>query len=700
MEKTPLIDKIAFNVLAVFVVILPLFFIPSNSFSFIYAKAGLLMVAVFAALILLLIRLIHKGEITLPWLVPFLVLVSVPFFTLISSFLSHSMASSFMGRGVETDTFYFIGLCFLLAILCAVYFQEKQKALYVYLGFMGAFALVALFAILRFIFGVHFLSLGLFTSIVDNTLGSWSDLGIYAGIAVIMSLITLESLSFERYPRIALYAILVAGLFIVAVTNTYIVYDFLGVYLSLSAIMAIFAALFFLYLASLNYRTKGSAKFKVPVLSLAVLMVSVIVTIWATPIVSTFYSYENISSADVSDVRPTISATTYVASHVAKAGVLPALFGGGPNRFSTMWASYKPIAANQGDTWSTDFDSGAGYVLTSLVTTGILGFLAWICSLLYFFYLVGRALWKGIKDQFSFYLVVSSGAVSLYLWFIEVFYVPGASILVFAFAFTGITLASLVREGRIPLRKFSWTGGHKRATAALAAIVLVIIGMMVVLSIWINDCIASVDASRAVNAVSVKGDSSGAESLLATAITKDPADSYLNLYSQVKLYELQTDLRGSGATTLDATTEPIYGNALTAALQAAQSSDPYNYENWLFLGNVYELGAELGVSQAAQNALAAFVNAEKLAPSSPLPFYLTGQLYSLGHDAADARTQLQEALTLKSNYTDAQTLLDNLSNQPTVDAAEASSSKSISGSIASTTPKTAKSTASTTAKAK
>ena len=150
------------------------------------------------------------------------------------------------------------------------------------------------------------------------------------------------------------------------------------------------------------------------------------------------------------------------------------------------------------------------------------------------------------------------------------------------------------------------------------------------------------------------------ENLLQDAATKDPSDMYLDLYAQAELIDLQRQLQATGATSLDTTTGTIYNNALTAAIQATQVEGPYNYRNWLFLGNVYEIGAELGVSKSATYARDAFVIAEQLAPANPLPFFVTGQLYGLGHDYPDAINQIQEALSLKPNYTDASSLLNNL----------------------------------------
>jgi len=78
-----------------------------------------------------------------------------------------------------------------------------------------------------------------------------------------------------------------------------------------------------------------------------------------------------------------------------------------------------------------------------------------------------------------------------------------------------------------------------------------------------------------------------------------------------------------------------------------------NYENWFALGRVYEVLSANGIQGASDSAMSAFKEAQKRAPSNPAIFLAFARLKSLSGDLAGARENINKAIELKNNYTDA-----------------------------------------------
>ncbi|PIW55047.1 MAG: hypothetical protein COW16_08100, partial [Sphingomonadales bacterium CG12_big_fil_rev_8_21_14_0_65_65_10] len=66
------------------------------------------------------------------------------------------MKISFIGQGFEVDTFASILLFFLLFFLVPIYFNRYEKLTKIYFALFVSFIVVAVFQMLRIIFGVDF----------------------------------------------------------------------------------------------------------------------------------------------------------------------------------------------------------------------------------------------------------------------------------------------------------------------------------------------------------------------------------------------------------------------------------------------------------------------------------------------------------------------------------------------------------------
>ena len=78
---------------------------------------------------------------------------------------------------------------------------------------------------------------------------------------------------------------------------------------------------------------------------------------------------------NVLNVRPSWQSTFDVAQKVY---TKTPVFGSGPGTFGAEWLKYRDASLNSTAFWNVDFTSGIGFIPTSLVTTGIVGAVAWI----------------------------------------------------------------------------------------------------------------------------------------------------------------------------------------------------------------------------------------------------------------------------------------------------------------------------------
>jgi hypothetical protein len=657
-DKGSTFDKTPFWILTALLILIPIFVIPTVSVSFFFGKISLLTVAVLVSLIITIFSVIRAGKISVPGWRTLVLFLIVPVATIVSAFLSVHRPTSFLGFGDEFDTVHFVSLGFLLIALVAMNFQSKQRIFLAYVSMLGIFSLVSLFHVIRFFAGPAFLNPGgLFTSVVSNMVGNWSDLGVYAGLAIILSFIMIEFVDIGKKLKFSFYLALVLGLCMLAVTNFYIVTGVFGLAIPLTAIVGLVALFVFVYIISQNY---GGAK-KMPKASLIVLIFCIVMSIGATPIATSINGKLGITQNDIMDVRPTLTGTKTVAEGLVKeGGPVRAIFGVGPNRFVVAWGLFKPAAVNQTIFWNSDFNYGSGYVVTSIVTIGIAGFLAWLLFLIGTLIIGTRSVFSVKKDRFSTYLIVSSLLASFYLWIIAFFSVSTPTILILTFFFTGLLAASLVREKTIKVKEYTWIGSQKKGFVAVFLLIILLIAVIAWGFAWTQRLVASYEMKKAAVALKAAENIPESGALITSAIQRAPSvDAYWRSFSQLKLIELQAEFEKAGNNELGTSTQIILQQALLAAQTAAQQN-PTDYHNFIFLGQVYQTAGLLGAEKAGDAALQSYQAAAAYIPSSPLPAYLAGYLFALAKDPENAKAALQQSLELKPDFQEAYTLYNQL----------------------------------------
>ena len=224
------LDGIALLILTLAIFLLPLFFLPTLSAPFQFTNTFLLLEGVFIAFLLLIISRLKEGVLSIPLnlIVASSWLLVIAYF-LSALFASDSLAVSFVGQQFEVDTVVFMLVMVLLLSITPLLVRTKTHLLHIHLAVLLSAALLALYQLARLIFGEDFLTFGIFANIIASPIGGWNDLGIFFGLAAILSLFTLEQVVLSRFLKIIVGVLLAVSLFMVAVVNFFPVWIAIGV---------------------------------------------------------------------------------------------------------------------------------------------------------------------------------------------------------------------------------------------------------------------------------------------------------------------------------------------------------------------------------------------------------------------------------------------------------------------------------------
>jgi tetratricopeptide (TPR) repeat protein len=651
-------DKIAGWVIIALVFLAPLFFIPSALVPFQFTKVILIYTAVIVSFIAWIIGRLKDGKLSLARHSVFLALLGVVAAYLVASLVSLVRSHSFLGQGFEVSTFAFIATMALFVFLISNIFTDRRRVAYAYLAFLASFALVALYQFIRLLFGPSALSLNVLLSPTDNLVGSWNDLGIYFGATALFSFLSLELLRMPRMLRVVCILILAVSLFFLSVVNFVFVWYILG----------IFALIFFIYNFSFNKAritqaspvASNDGRRGLPVMSLIVLIIAFIFILMKGNIYNTLstsfgLSFFNHFAVNNIEVSPSWSSTFAIAKSVIRH---EPLFGIGPNRFVNAWLQAKPQAVNNTIFWSTDFNYGIGMLPTFIVTTGLVGILAWIVFLCYFVYLGFRALFARVQDGFTSYISISSFILSLYFWIFLITHVPSAPLVALTFVFTGIFLASAADINLIPQRSYDIVKDPRTSFVSVLVLIGILLGVVVFGYDIGKRYFASIYFNNAIAAANSAGDVGQAEINLSRAVTFSADDQYYRTLSQLYLVKINLLLQQQNVAQ-DVLTTQFQSDLRNAQVdaQSALSIDPTNYQNWLAAGDVYAAVVPFNYDTAYEQAMANYVKAQQLNPLNPAIPLAMARLEIAHKDSDKAKNNIANAIQLKNDYSDAIYLL-------------------------------------------
>ncbi len=361
------------------------------------------------------------------------------------------------------------------------------------------------------------------------------------------------------------------------------------------------------------------------------------------------------------DVRPSFSATLGISKAVLSQG---GLLGSGPNTFGRDWLIYKPADVNATPFWAVAFPFGIGFIPTQIASTGITGTALWLIFFALLVFLGVKVLNRVSESRAERFTLVAAFLITFFLWTASFLYAPSATMLIFAFIFSGL-FVSLCREpGIVPYRLFGLKESPQSRLISTILIVAVTLGAMFLGWAGFNKTVSAFYFKKAVDLSNTANVSlAEVEGELNKAVKFAPEDRHYVALSRVNFAKAQV----AAATTTGTPEEnrAIFEESLRKSIEAARiavSVNPASYDNWVSLGMIYGalVPSPLSVEGAYENAQFAYSEASKRNPLNPeIPLLLARLELNRGNKEA-ARSFIRTSIALKENYADAYLMLAQL----------------------------------------
>lgn len=639
-----LLDRISFFAIFLVIVLLPLFFLPFLKIPVETSKSLLLVVGVSVSIIFWAVARFFDGKVIIPRSVVLLGGAGVALSFLLSALFSPAMQASLFGVIFDVGTFWFVFASFLLMLITSMVIRNTAQARFIFSGFVVSATILMIFQFVH-IFAPAQTSFGVLPSKIDNVLGSWSALGIFASLLSVVSLFVIEFLSISKRNKIFISVLLLISLVFTAIVNLSLSWILLGIF---ALIVFVFKVVTY---SHLKQSPENEARF--PILPLFVVILAILFFISGGMVRGFLPAKLGISNTEIS---PSLKTTLVIAKDTI---TNDPLLGAGPNRFKEMWAMHKPASINTSQFWNADFDFGSGLIPTFVVTTGLLGVAAW----LFFFFVFIKAglssMFATIKDSSNpessaFFLA------SMYLFLASFFYPFGGVMFFLAFAFAGI-FVGLSGTGL----GWSFLGNHKKSIISIVFLVLIILASVISTFKFLERFVSVSYFGKALSALaSAPQNIPVAEESIAKAITLNQNDFYLRAYAQIYLTKLATTIveNKTPSEELKSQMQDTLDRAVAGA-DLASKYNPTNYINFRALGIVYDSLASIGVPDATEKAVESYQKAFELNPKNPGIKIAIARAYLLDGNTKDAKANAEQAINLKPNYIEGLVVLSQIASR-------------------------------------
>ena len=650
MQNPGISENIARWSILLLCALLPFFFIPVAWASIAGAKMLLAIILTVTATLAWTIGSFNSGTLRLPksWLLAAGALIPVAYG--ISAIATGASRVSLIGS-VEQDTVVAVVIWYALLLVCTnVLAVDAQRTTTALRAFLAGGAVLMLIQLIHIIFPAFTFG-GVLVGSAVSAIGNWHDLGIFSALTLFFSLALLSSaLTDSRLWRFLCIGVAVASLVLLIIVN------FGDVWLGFGGLALFFAA--YVWGSSRAEGAPVSLQPSRTALWWIALGVIAVGMYWAGSFIHNVLP-EPLRVTQL-EVRPSWQGTFTIGQQVFTQP-RSVFFGSGPNTFTREWSLYKPLSVNGTQFWNTDFYFGIGFIPTSVVTVGIVGLFAWLAVILALLFSVGRAFrMRGVRTGAAMVRgALAAGA--LFLTVFHILYIPGPALSALTFILFGLLIAAELSSGLI--RDLSVSLSFNTRKGRVAAILLCVFAVAILFTgvQSARALISDMLVNRAVVVYNTANDLAGASRSIAGAVAIDSHNDRARL-AAVEVGLLQLAKLVASNDTSEAARAQLQ-STLTQTIEhglAAVSIESRNYQNWLALARLYGELAGVGVEGAEANARAAYQQAQKDNPTSPLPLLGLAQLDLLGKNDAAARDHLLTALTLKPDLAAAHFLLSQI----------------------------------------
>ncbi len=641
--RPSLFEWLSRTVFAISIFLLPFFVLPL-SFPVELGKKVLLGVGVLIAVALWVISRLEKGEIHIPRGAINFSIFFLAFATVLSTLFSGTIARSFLGIGFEVTTGMTVLVWALVALLSSLYWRSEESLKRLGGALMWGYIIVAV------AFVVHIAWPGFLDSVLrsptDTLLGKWNDFGLFSVFMVLFTTLALETgtMGSKKMARVV---------FVLSLLGSAAVNLALGWYL-----------LTFFALALLVYRISGKFSFTDSDLSrgnifsaqgIAFVVALLFVLLGGTRadgsqqiLGAAITNLENKFGIASIEARPSWQATLEVSRAVAGKSFI---LGVGPNNFSREWRLSKPSVINQSLFWNADFGSGYGFILSSFVTTGIVGALAWVLLLGSFLFVSLRTLYRLGRSGERFEHALTLFLLGLYLWAIALFYVPDNVLLGLAFVITGMFVGFLSEMGAVRSFHLSFGGGSRARFVGVFASVLIAILSLVGGYVNAKRIYAAMLFGEGATKLALESNPEAAYPLVEKASKVSRQDVYFRSLAEItiaRFSKVAADTKIPQDQAQAQFTE-LFRQAYDYA-DTATKIDAGNSDNWIALGRVYEAVVPAKIPGSYEAAAKAYNMAVATNPRSPFSFFQLARLEYTKGDNNKAKEYIARGLEQKPNY--------------------------------------------------
>lgn len=638
-------DKVSFWSLFVTIVSLPVFFLPFTKFPIDISKNLILVLGLSFSIIFWAIARFFDGKIILPksW-----ILWSggiIIFATLLSSIFSSDFIFSMFGTMLDIGSFYFLLAAFLLMLFSTIIFNDEKKINLIFKGVMISSVITLFFQLARF-FMPNILSFGVLFDNTNNLIGSFNSFGFYAGLIILFSIISFSFVPVSKITKFILGLAVLISVFFVILTNFSFIWIILGIF---SLFIFVYKLSFYSKMSVSNVEENKIKKSRFPAIPFLMIIISIFFLLGGRNIGNFLPSYLGISNVDI---RPSVTATFNVAQDVI---IKNPIFGMGPNSFSNAWDLYKPNVVNNTDFWSTSFEFGSGILPTYMLTTGIVGILAWTLFLIIILIFSFKILFLKRKKGFVNSKTPLFLLLALYLFVSSFFYAVSPVLLLLAFAFLGIALSA---SGSIKETNLQFLNNSRKGFPVIIILIIIILASISAGFKYTERFISISYFQKTISAQSLEL----AEKNINKAVALYSNDLYLRTYSQVYLLKFKS-ISSKEEQALTEIEKAELKNSFEQAVKGSELAINFNknsYLNFKSLGMVYEFFATYGVQNADQSAIEMYKKASDLNPQNPSLKLDIARAYLATNNDTEAKNYALQAFDLKKDYIDAMFMISQI----------------------------------------
>lgn len=558
---------------------------------------------------------------------------------LVSSLVNGPAKNSILGTNFEIGTVLSVFSLGMAMLVAGQLYIKNASVIYITRLLALSAWIVGLYQILKVLLPRVFLS-GTLPTLGFSLVGSVHSTAIFFGLIALLCVGILDNVPLEkRGKRFFLSTLLFSLLFV-----------FVGGYVDVWIVFG--TGVLLTFILSMNNRFKEKAINKsphIPPYSIVTLTLTIIILLIGPLFIP---NIANKVGFVEQEIRPSIAVTSQI--YVDRVGQFDVV-GPGPNNFVKVWREQRPTDIHNTVFAEVDFAQGFGTIPTLAINTGILGSLALLMFVLYVLYLFVKRMIQR-KENENFLLMYVLPVSAFYLLYFSFFYTPSVTVLYLTGVMLGIFLVS---DGTSNVAyNFSWIREKKTKLFSILVVSVFILGVVIV-ALTVKNFFANIFFYNAVQTYNQDADIAKTERKLVLAIKSSPSDMYYRSLSI--LYGKRLSDIYLGNTKLNEQEGAVaFQNTLVASENAARGAVAYdknNSLNWTNLGLLYEPLISLKVTNAFDNAIAAYTEAVRLDPVSPTRELALARVYSLNGDSDNAREYIQKTLDISPNFAPAYYLL-------------------------------------------